>query len=83
MNNYLKKLEAAVAIVQKVNSRLVGQSVQSKRQCWENVEYSRCKCLEVIGIPTSVKEDVLEEYIAFLMKLALNEAKKIFKHAIE
>ena len=57
----MKKLEADVAIVKNVNSRLVEQLVQTERQCWENAQYSRRECLELIGIPTSVKDDVLEE----------------------
>ena len=63
MSNCLKKLEADTAIVKNVNSRLVEQLAQTEWQCWEDTQYSRCKCLELIGIPTSVKDDVLEEKI--------------------
>ena len=81
---YSKKLEADVAIVKNVNSRLIQQLVQTERQCWENAQYSRREYLELIGIPTSVKNDVLEEkYVAFFMNLALKWAKETFKHTIE
>ena len=63
LSSYLKKLEADVAIVKNVNSRLLEQLVRTKRQWWENAQYSRRKCLESIGIPTSVKDDVLEEKV--------------------
>ena len=63
LSSYLKKLEADVAIVKNVNSKLVEQLVQTERQCWENVQYSRREYLELIGIPTSLKDDVLEEKV--------------------
>ena len=63
LSGYLKKLEADVAIVKNVNSKLVEQLVQTERQCWENVQYSRREYLELIGIPTSLKGDVLEEKV--------------------
>ena len=31
-----------------------------KRQCWANAQYSRHECLEVVGIPSSVKIKDLE-----------------------
>ena len=63
LSSYLKKLEADVAIVKNVNSKLVEQLVQTERQCWENVQYSRREYLELTGIPTSLKDDVLEEKV--------------------
>ena len=40
------------------NSNSFEQLVQNERQCWENVQYSRRKCL-----PMSVKDDVLKEKV--------------------
>ena len=60
---YSKNLEADVAIVKSINSRLIQQLVQTERQCWENTQYSRREYLELIGIPTSVKDDMLEEKV--------------------
>ena len=63
LSSYLKKLKADVVIVKNVNSRLVEQLVQTERECWENAQYSRCECLESIGIPTLVKDNVLKEKV--------------------
>ena len=38
-------------IVKNVDRRAVEQLVQTEWQCWENVQYSRRKCVELIGIP--------------------------------
>ena len=63
INNHLNKLEADVAVTKNVNSRLVDQLVETERQCWANAQYSRRECLEVVGIPTSVKDDALEDKV--------------------
>ena len=57
ISNHLKKLEVDIAVTKNVNSRLVDQLVETNRQCWANAQYSRRECLEVVGIPTSVKDD--------------------------
>ena len=53
-------MEADVAIAKNVNSRQVEQLLQTERQYWENTQYYRRECLEVIEIETSVKDNVLE-----------------------
>ena len=60
---HCKKLEANVAIVRNVNSQLVERVVATKHQCWENAQYSRRDTLEVIGIPMSVRDDILEQMV--------------------
>ena len=62
-SSYLKKVETDVVTVKNVNSKLVEQLVQTERHCWENAQYSRRECLELIEIPTSVKDNVLEEKV--------------------
>ena len=62
-SSYLKKVETDVVTVENVNSKLVGQLVQTERHCWENAQYSRRECLELIEIPTSVNDNVLEEKV--------------------
>ena len=47
-----KKLEADVAIVRNVNNKLV-----------ENAQYSRRDTLAVVGIPMSVRDNVLEQKV--------------------
>ena len=62
-STYLKKVETDVVTVKNVNSKLVEQLVQTERHCWEKAQYSRRECLELIEIPTSVKDNVLEEKV--------------------
>ena len=60
----MKKVEADVAIVKNANEKLVNQLIETERQCWTNAHYSRCECLEVVGIPTSIHNDSLEANIS-------------------
>ena len=62
-SSYLKKVETDVVTVKSVNSKLVEQLVQTERHCWEKAQYSRRECLELIEIPTSVKDNVFEERV--------------------
>lgn len=34
--------------------------VQTERQCWANAQYSRRDAIEVIGIPSAIKDAALE-----------------------
>ena len=61
--DHSKKLEADVAIVRNVNDKLVESAVLTERQCWENAQYSRRDTLEVVGIPMSVRDYVLEQKV--------------------
>ena len=66
VNNLLdhsKKLEADVAIARNVNSKLVERVVATERQYWENAQYSRRDTLEVVVIPMSVRDNVLEQKV--------------------
>ena len=65
---YLKKLEADIAVVRTVNDRLVERVVKTERQCWENAQYYRRDTLEVVGIPNSVDNSVLEETLRGVFK---------------
>ena len=60
----MKKAEVDVAIVKNINEKLVCQLVKIQRQCWANAEYSRRECLEVLGIATSVPNDLLEATVS-------------------
>ena len=62
-DNHLNKLGADVAFTKNVISRSVDQLVETERQYWVNAQYSRREFLEVIGIPTSVKDDALEDKV--------------------
>ena len=65
---YLKKLEANIALVKTVNDRLVERFTKTERQCWENTQYSRRDTLEIVGIPNSVGNSVLEETVRGVFK---------------
>ena len=58
-----KKLEADLAIVRNLNSKLVERVVATEGQCWENAQYSRKDTLEVVEIPMSVRDNVLEQKV--------------------
>ena len=65
---YLKKLEPDIAVVRTVNNRLVERVVKTERLCWENAQYSRRDTLEIIGIPNSICNSVLEETVCRVVK---------------
>ena len=60
---HLKKLEADIAVVKIVNDRLVERIVKTEKQFWENAQYSRRDTLEIVGIPGSIDNSVLEETV--------------------
>ena len=63
INNHLNKLEADVAVTNNLNTLLADQLVETERQCWANAQCSWRECLEVVGIPISVKDDALEDKV--------------------
>ena len=65
---HLKKLEADIAVVKIVNDRLVERIVKTERQCWENAQYSRRDTLEIVGVPGSIDNSVLEETVRGIFK---------------
>ena len=72
LSSYFKKLEADPGIAENVNSRLVELLVRIERHCWKRAHYSRHECPELIGIPRSVKDDVVKEKVCrIFMNLAL------------
>ena len=60
---YFKKLEADLAVTKNVNSKLMERVVQTERQCWANAQYSRRDTIEVLGIPSSIREQDLEDKV--------------------
>ena len=61
-------MEADIAVVKTVNDRLVERIIKTERQCWENAQYSRRDTLEIVGIPNSVGNSVLEETVRDVFK---------------
>ena len=60
---YFKKLESDLAVTKNVNSKLMDRVVQTERQCWANAQYSRRDTIEVIGIPSAMRDKDLEDKV--------------------
>ena len=60
---YFKKLEADLAVTKNVNSKLMERVVQTQRQCSANAQYSRRGTTEVIGIPSPIRDQDLEDIV--------------------
>ena len=73
----MKKVEADVAIVKNVNERLVNQLIKTEWQCLANIQYLRRECLEVVIIPTSIPNDLLEANVSKVFdKLGVHVERK-------
>ena len=46
-----------------MNDLLVTRVTNLERQRWVNAQYSRCKCLEIVGIPSNVSHQNLENKV--------------------
>ena len=77
----MKKVRVDVAIVENVNEKLVNQLTETEQQFWANVQYSRRECLEVVGIPTSIPNDLLEANVSKI-NLKFISRGKTFRHVI-
>ena len=72
-----KHMESKLSVVKTVNHLLSKRLVDIERQCWANAQYSRMECLELVGIPQSVKDDDLgKEVIKIVNKVGLNIIKR-------
>ena len=60
---YFKKLESDLAVTKNVNSKLMERVVQTEKQCWANAQYSRRDTIEVIRIPSSIRDKDLEDKV--------------------
>ena len=68
LNQKFNQLESEISIVNQANSLLSKRLVNMERQCWANAQYSRRKCLEVMGIPDSVQNNELEDKVLNIFK---------------
>ena len=57
------KLENDLAIGRNVYEKLRQQLILVEERSWENQQYSRRECLEITGIPESIQDDDLEDYV--------------------
>ena len=68
LNENFKKLESDVAVVKDVNNILCKQIVSVKRQCWKNAQYSQREFVEVVGLPSSIADDQLENTVCRVLQ---------------
>ena len=61
-------MEADIAVVKTVYERLVERVVKTERQCCENAQYSRQDTLDMVGIPNSIGNSVLEKTVRGVFK---------------
>ena len=63
-NKGFQQLKSDIAITKNVNSQLHNHFFNMGRKCQANVQYSRRECVKIVGIPTSVPDNELEETLA-------------------
>ena len=59
----ISKLNVELTVTKNANNLLLNRLTTLERQCWENAQYSRRKCLDIVGIPPEVSGEVLEEKV--------------------
>ena len=52
-----------MCVTKNVNNLLSSRLVDIERQCWANAQYSRRECLDIVSIPSEVKDETLEESV--------------------
>ena len=57
------KRKSELAISKNTTIVLSGRLVHMERQCWANAQYSRREFVEVVGIPSSVHQNQLEDSV--------------------
>ena len=60
LTGIVTRLETDLSVAKHINEALQKQLILTERQCWANAQYSRRECIEISGIPNSVKDDDLE-----------------------
>ena len=63
LSDSFSKLESELSVTKQFNSLLSSRLANMERQCWANAQYSRRECIDIIGIPSEVKADNLEEKV--------------------
>lgn len=64
VNGQIIKLEADLSISKNVNNKLTERIADLECKCWMNHQYSRRECLELVGVPLSVKSGFISSVIA-------------------
>ena len=55
LRKYFEKFEADLAISRPANTKLRDRIISLECQCWSSSHYSRRECLEITGLPNSIK----------------------------
>ena len=69
-------MEGYIAVVRIVANRLVERLVKTEKQCWDNVQFSRRDTVEIVCIPDSVDNSVLDETLRGVFKQIVVEIDK-------
>ena len=73
LDDNFSKLKCELSMTKQVNSLLLRRLINLERQCCVNAQYSIRECLDIIGIPSEVEADVLEEEVVNIFeKLGCN-----------
>ena len=68
LRNKFTKLESDLAISKIVNSKLSSYLTRVERKCWAKEQYSRRKCLEILGILDSISQNDLESKVCEIFR---------------
>ena len=68
LNESFPKLEAELSVTKQVNTLLSSRLVSIERQRWLNAQYSRRQCLDIVGIPSEMEADALEEKVVVIFE---------------
>ena len=63
LNESVSQLRSELAVTKNVNNLLLTRLTTLEKQCWANAKYLRRECLDIVGIPHEVSEEVLEEKV--------------------
>ena len=61
LNESFQQPKSDLAITKNVNRQLQNRFVNMERQYWANAQYIQRECVEIVGIPSSVLDNELEE----------------------
>ena len=68
LNESFSNLQAEVSVTKQVNTLLSSRLVRTERQCWLNAQYSRREWLDIVGIPSEVEINALEEKVVVIFE---------------
>ena len=73
VNKTLEWMESKLEILKTINNTLKKRITSLKKPCWINEQYSRCECLEIVGIPDSTNKIKVCELIGKVTGININQ----------